>query len=95
MEESEEEGEVVVGGVWGDVANDDVVHGAGASAVEVAHALECGGRGRVDFHDDGAVLGVVGFGGFEGGEGEEEEGCEEEEEAYRKCGLGFGEKGIV
>lgn len=61
MEESEEEAEMVEGGVWGDVAEEEVVHGAGASAVEGAQALECGGKGM--------VRGVVGGEGLVGGGG--------------------------
>lgn len=43
MEESEEDSEFVVSSVFGYVANDDVVHGSGASAVERAHTLERSG----------------------------------------------------
>jgi len=34
-------------GVLGDVTEEKVVHGAGATAVEGAQALECGGNGVV------------------------------------------------
>lgn len=45
VEEAEEEAEVVEGGFFGDVADDEVGHGFGASAVEGAHALKGVGRG--------------------------------------------------
>ena len=79
MEEAEEDAEVLEGGFVRHVADEEVGHGFGASAVESAHALESqvvgGGFRRVSGR---GVRGV-----WEGGESKKEESCEKEKEAAR------------